>query len=131
MPTLIARLSRRRSLRWAFALVMAGLVFVAYLILRPVPQFPPLPVPNGYEDLMGASKAIAGEPPNTLFTTAASPAELKLVVEPNREPLRLARLGLSKDCGVPVGFTRDDLDARLKSTQVLRKLSRLLVAEGN
>lgn len=124
------RLTRWKHFRWVFPLALAVVIYCGYLAMRPEPGFPPLPVPNGYDDLLHAAQEVSGEPPSTAPGGPVNVAELKTVVNANQEPLRHARVGLSRECGVPLGSTRAQLDARLNTLGEIRKISRLLAAEG-
>ncbi len=127
---IIKRLARKRSLRWVGGIAVLFAASSAYVLLKPAPAFPPLPIPNGYDDLIRAGDDATGDPPKSLPTGTSNVAELRAFLSPNREAIQLARVGLSRECGVPVAFSRQALEAHLGRIQPLRKVGRLLNAEG-
>lgn len=77
-------------------LLVGGAVGV-YVLTRPIAlDEPPLPVPNGYDDLLEAAKLIRGPEPDL---QKASPEELQAFVERNPDVLERARIGLSGSAG--------------------------------
>lgn len=126
----LGRLTRWKHFRWVFPLALAVLIYCGYRALRRDSGIAPLPVPNGYDDLAHAAHEISGEPPRIAPGEPVQVAELKKIVDANQEPLRLARVGLSRECGVPLGATRAQLEDRLNTLGEIRKISRLLAAEG-
>jgi hypothetical protein len=126
----LRRLIHWKHFRWLFPLVLAMAIYAGYRVLRRDGGLPPLPVPNGYDDLVEAGREISGEPPSVSPSESADVPTLKTLVETNQEPLRLARLGLSRECGVTLGDTRQQLETHLHETGIVRKVSRLLVAEA-
>jgi hypothetical protein len=83
----------------AAALLLAGL---AALLLRPPAYQPtPLPVPNGYDDLVAAGKMITDRIPEP---TASLETRRAFIVQQSNALAR-ARLGLSRPMAAPVSFT--------------------------
>jgi hypothetical protein len=88
-----------RVLLLAFALV-AGAVLVALLAftIGRSPVRPPLPNPNGYDDFIKAGGVV---PENVLGFPFLHHDSLTALVSSNAEPLRLLRLGLTRQCVMP------------------------------
>jgi hypothetical protein len=105
--------ARTRIWTWVW-LGLGGLVlaFVVWSALggpgldRDTPQSPPLPVPNGYDEVLEAGRAI--EKSETIGAKVdlvkADAAVLGPIVEANREAIALARKGLDKPIQVPVVY---------------------------
>jgi hypothetical protein len=93
------------------ALLPAGIGLAAILVLlalaswprHPVAQ-PPLPVPNGYDDLM---RAAGLAPANCPDGDRASIDEIRVFLKQHGEALPVARAGLSKEWRVPIEYSRD------------------------
>ncbi len=66
-----------------------------------VPPLPPMPNPNGYDDLMKAAKMLA---PDVGIYNATNVDELQSVVLTDAAALELARAGLQKKCRVPMDY---------------------------
>lgn len=121
---------RWKHFRWVFPLVLAGVIYGGYLAFRRGPALPPLPVPNGYDDIVRASHEVTGQPPGPGSPEAENVAKLKEIVDANQEPLKQARVGLARDSGVPLGSARTDLEPHLHALGEIRKISRLMAAEA-
>ena len=107
--------------------VIGGLTGL-YILVRPTPfTEPPLPEPNGYDDLLEAAKSVAGPVPDV---QDASVEKLRLFVEQNPDALPRAREGLSKECRVPVYASPQYVNAAMNRSQAMRKLGYLFIAEG-
>jgi hypothetical protein len=117
-------------MRVAAGIVLVLAACVGYALFRPSGTFPPLPVPNGYDDLVRAGKEATGDPPRSSPANNIDVATLKAFVDANKEPLDRGRLGLSRECGVPVAFSREALEAHLAQGGTIRRFGRLLDAEG-
>src|SRR5208282_1451500 len=89
-----------RLLLLAFALV-AGAVLVALLAftMGRAPVRPPLPNPNGYDDFIKAGEAVLGDVSDWPVLDHDG---LRDLVSTNTEPLRLLRLGLTRQCVMPL-----------------------------
>jgi hypothetical protein len=83
----------------AVLLVVAALIFA---LSQPPPAPPPLPKPNGYDDLVQASRMVADK---TSDYATMSEAELQAIVRTNTEALKLTRIGLSRECQVPLDYS--------------------------
>jgi hypothetical protein len=123
-----------RPKRWiAVGLGVAGVLLVGgaagvYVLTRPMAlDEPPLPVPNGYDDLLEAAKLIRGPVPDL---QKASPEELRAFVERNADVLERARIGLERDSRVPLVESPQYINAAGNRSQAMRNLARLLIAEG-
>jgi hypothetical protein len=90
---------------------------------------PPLPSPNGYDDLVRAGGMIRGHPPNGGWLRGSKPDELRAWVASNAEALRLGREALAKPSRVPVVYEQD-LQREIDRASALRNLGRLLAAES-
>jgi hypothetical protein len=111
----------------AFAL-LAGVVLIALLAIsigRP-PARQRLPVPNGYDDFIQAGEAIVGDV--GVYTTLDHDL-LRGLVSTNAEPLRQLRLGLTRECRMPMDLAPDNT-VRLTQLASVKRLAQLLAAEG-
>jgi hypothetical protein len=107
----------------AVVVVVVGLLWLA----RPgTPTFPPLPVPNGYDDYLAAGRSIVGDPSGTEGMDAAALRDLLVT---NAEALRLMRVGLSRECRVPAATQMTNFTAHL-DLPVLKRAAFLLRAEA-
>lgn len=88
---------------------------------------PPLPEPNGYDDLVAAGRMISGEPEDV---ATASAETLQAFVDRHQAALERGRLGLTRECRVPVEFTAQQITDSINRSSQVRKLARLLSAEG-
>ena len=116
---------------WPLAFVFAAVVCVLVFELikpSPPPAFPPLPSPNGYDDFVKANKLLVGRPLD-MIRTNTSIENLRAFVESNRQTLDLVRVGLSRQCGVPLG-SRTNLSNRLEQMSSFLPLATTLEAEG-
>ena len=96
----------RSRLLW-LVIALVTLATGGWLTLRlAFPSFipPPLPQPNGYDDLLRAAEMLA---PRTGFFKEMEPDELADIVEQNEPTLALAREALEKQCGVPMDWASD------------------------
>lgn len=126
---------RKRALFGAFAVVvLTFLGLVIRVALTPPFDRPPLPSPNGMDDLVAAGEAITGTElvrDQKWFGKTASEAELRAYMGPNRKALERARTGLGRKIGIPLGPTVEaHATASGARIQNLRKLGRLLACEG-
>jgi hypothetical protein len=97
-----------------------------FTTVQPPPR-PPLPVPNGYDHFIAAGRAVVGEPGN--FSDLDHDG-LRELIATNAEPLRLLRLGLTRQCFVSYDPTSTNYAALLSELTIMKKLTFLLVAEG-
>jgi len=116
----IAAIPRSRRVTWA--LLGFGGVGLAVLLWSALggpgigadlaPDPPPIPVPNGYDDLLEAGRAIeqSGTVGPKLDLTKADEATLLAVVQANRDRVMRARAGLAKEFQVPVVYQMDHVN---------------------
>jgi len=113
-----------RKFKLAKMLAIAGGVIVfgllAFALMEsttPVPR-PPLPNPNGYDDLIAAARMVVAhsEPLQSL-----SREELRDYVTRNAAAIRLARQGLTRKCRVPIEFSSSYLTNQLGTDLVKLK----------
>jgi hypothetical protein len=94
---------------------------------RPAPA--KLPDPNGYDDLVQAGSLVNGDWFHTDLTRPDL-ARLRPLVEANRAALELARVGLGRECVVPIENSQEGLSRHIGSTRQLIQLSRLFQGEA-
>lgn len=88
---------------------------------------PTPPSPNGYDDFLKASQLVASR---ALELTNLNPEILRPLVQQNQTAIELVRLGLTRECRVPLQFNTNYLSAHLTELGSLKSLARLLAAEG-
>jgi len=111
------------------ALILA-VVCVSLLLFWLIPPPDPsvvLPHPNGYDDFQKAIAAYQGPTPDV---SKADLEELRTHVEGNREALQLVRVGLGRQCRVPVQYTESYRDRVMQELAELKGLALALKAEG-
>ena len=117
---------------WRLGVAGLGLLVwggVLLLVLGPgVAKPPPLPVPNGYDDLVAAGRVVRGKVP--VDRAAASEEELRAFVDSNGESLRLTRLGVGRECRVPMEYSQTHWDRAIERMGDVRQASRVLLAAG-
>lgn len=131
--------STGRRPRWVIAVrtvlvILACLTAVGAIYVRNVMKSratppPPLPSPNGYDDLVRAAGLVRGEIPNQGRMRGAKLEELRTWVSGNAKALEAAREGLAKACRVPVVYDQD-LHREMEHMSGCRNLARLFAAEG-
>ena len=87
----------------------------------------PLPSPNGYDDFVKAGYLLAL---STNYFTRMSVEELRSYVGTNQESLRLMRLGLNRECRVPVETTTVYTQEHVEDASRIKHAAQLLSAEG-
>jgi hypothetical protein len=116
-----------RFLLIAFAL--AAVVVLAVLLASTSgrsPTRPPLPNPNGYDDFVKAGGAVLG---NVDDFPDLDHASLIALVSTNTEPLRLLRLGLTRQCFMPTASALT-YDTGFLPRERMNGLAQLLATEG-
>ena len=116
-------------------LLLASVVIAAFTTLglfiftmgRPLASPPLPPNPNGYDDFLRASALLAGD---VYGASTLNHDDLWALVSTNAEPLRLMRLGLTRQCGVPTDATSPSLFGRMSQLAEIHRLALLVVAEG-
>ena len=107
-------------------LLIAGAWFTLRLMFPPFAP-PVLPVPNGYDELIGIAMTI---PPRTGFYDEMEAEELAAIVEQNRPALEQARRALQNECMVAVDWNADQagLQTHMDQGASLRGLARAFAA---
>jgi len=127
----------KRFKLWQF-LVGLGVVAVALLavvlvlVLRSLPseESRPLPNPNGYDEILKAAAEAAPADVPGRGIDDLSLEELQTAVESNLEALRLARVGLSRECRVPVEFSQAYLASHLPELAGVKRVAQAFRVEG-
>jgi hypothetical protein len=113
-----------------FILASPFLFFLGLLLFwnaEPPPPIVPMPIPNGYDDLV---KAAGMTSTNSWNYEAMNEAQLREIVSANAQALSLARAGLSNECRVPIRFSLPYPDRHLSELAGLRRLAQAFMAEG-
>jgi hypothetical protein len=122
---------RTRNRLITFSILAGPFVFFLGLLLfwdaEPLPPIPPLPNPNGYEDLVKAGQMITGKPENY---EQMNQAQLGKLIDSNTEPLELLHAALTNQCRVPLQFTQVDMDNLLNELARFKRLAQLQAAQG-
>jgi len=111
-------------LAFPFALFLGCLIFLAE---EPLPPLAPLPNPNGYVDLVKASKMIEGD---VWDYDTAGLEKLRGIVSTNARVLALARITLTNQCAVPLQFTQAFQTNRIEVLVGFKSLAQAFVCEG-
>ena len=109
--------------------VVAALLVVAALVVtrNQLPSAgPPLPKPNGYDDLVQAGRMVAD---NTSDFSKMSEGDLRALMMKNSEALKLARTGLTHVCQVPLDFSAPNL-TYFTNLAVVKRLAQAVTAQG-
>jgi hypothetical protein len=94
------------------------------------PATPKLPVPNGYDDLVQAGSMVKGRGgPTRPAMGGRDLVRLRAAVEANKAALDLARIGLGRECMVPIEDARNSPGEQAPD-QAIRSVSALLHAEA-
>ena len=120
-------MSRRKVLLGFAVLFLAALLVTLAITLSGPPAHPPLPDPNGYDDLVKASETVAGDVGN--FQTLDHDS-LRALVSTNAASLRVLRLGLTRQCIMPMDSALTNEVGRLNQLSGMKRLVQLLAAEG-
>ena len=106
--------------------ILAVVVAVIVTLSRPAPPPAPLPSPNGYDDLARAGALVAD---GVSDYPEMSRDELQSLVARNEEALRLAEVGLSRECRVPVdSFSATSFD--MEYLAGIKRLAQAMAATG-
>ena len=114
----------------AAALLLLAGGWLALLWAYPPYVPPPLPQPNGYDDLLRAAEMLA---PRTGWYSEMEKEELTAIVEHNQPALALAREALAKECVVPLDWSADETwlgNVHLPEAGKPRELARAISAEA-
>lgn len=107
--------------------VLAALALALLFFLRQPRRISALPNPNGYDDFLNAIRLINGDAYGASTNTHAVFGKF---ISANAEPLRLARVGLSRDCQIPIDDNSTNTQAMMNNLAGLKRLGLLLKAEG-
>jgi len=120
----------RNRLVAIFILLFPFLLFGGFLVHElagPLPPLPPLPNPNGYDDLVKAGGMVSS---NTWNGATLKGDQLRETVSANAAALALARTGLNQECRVPLQFSLPYLDRHLSELAGLKQLGQAFEIEG-
>jgi hypothetical protein len=92
---------------------------------RPMPELPPLPHPNGYDDLLEAGMLVQSAPPAYNFVDTET---LRAFVNENRAALERTRQGLCRESVVTIDFTYASMATHLQKMAPLRLAAAILAA---
>ena len=110
----------------AIGLVGTGVLALLFIVRTTAPL--PLPNPNGYDDLLKAGQAVAGNIDDALDLDHEG---LRALVATNAEVLRLLRVGLARQCAVPTEAHIANYETVVSGDLIgLKSLARVLSAEG-
>jgi hypothetical protein len=105
------------------------LAVVSLIVFSPIrpPAQPPLPNPNGYDDFVKAAGQVTDDAGNA---PTLDRDNLRALISSNAEPLQLVRVGLTKQCVMPIDFTLINAAGHLNQLAEMKRLVQLLAAEG-
>jgi hypothetical protein len=119
---------RRKSLLILAAVVLLAFFGVLLFVETGTGPVAPFPNPNGYDDFLKAGTAVSG---NVANFSELDHDGLSQLVSTNAESLRLLRVGLTRQCAVPVtDSTLTNLGVLMADLPRLKNLAELLGAEG-
>ena len=108
-------------------LIVVALVPIVPVLLGGHASAPrPLPNPNGYDDFVRAGQKVAGQ--DTFAATNES--QIRALVASNGEALRLVRVGLGRECRVPIECSTNIIGPMISGLASLKSLAGTLKAEG-
>lgn len=108
--------------------IVALFGFLFYAVFRPAPPPPPLPNPNGYDDFIAAGQMSLN---SSVDTRDLKQDELHNLVSTNAAALKLLRLGLSRECRVPLSYSVTNYANHVQSDlPSFKRLALSLAAEG-
>ena len=122
---------RTRNRLITFSILAGPFIFLLCLLLfwdaEPLPPVPPLPNPNGYDDLVKAGNMLAND---TGDFNETNTAQVRKIVSANAAAVALARAALSNQCRVPVQFSESFNGNHVGDLASLKSLARGFIAEG-
>ncbi|HUA39204.1 MAG TPA: hypothetical protein VMA35_12505 [Candidatus Sulfopaludibacter sp.] len=122
---------RTRNRLITFSILAGPFIFLFCLLFfweaEPLPPVPPLPNPNGYDDLVKAGEMIKGDVGNY---DEMGQAELLAMTQTNSGALQLARTGLQKASRVPSRFSQDYMESHISDVTALKRLAQAWGIEG-
>ncbi len=111
-----------------FSGIIAALLLglLAFTLTRPNPPLLSMPSPNGYADFVAAGKMLVGESADYRVL----PSErLRALVLTNAECLKRLRIGLTRECRVPMDYSQE-VTNHLTELPLMKRLGSALAAEG-
>ena len=115
---------RTRNRLITFSILAGPFIFLLCLLLfwdaEPLPPVPPLPNPNGYDDLVKAGQMVAGKSEDYEKMNRAQLGEL---IAANTEPLGLLQAALTNQCRVPLKYSQADMYSRLNELADFKRLA--------
>lgn len=123
---------KRKLTRFAALMGLGAIVLLACWVgllvyIRQTTQSPPLPNPNGYDDLAKAGQAITTKPDGP---TALDHDALGAWVRTNSESLKLVRVGLARQCAIPTEAAITNFTLHIPQVIPMKAVAILLTAEG-
>ena len=109
------------------AVILAVTGLLIFDAVRPLPPIPPLPNPNGYDDLVKAGEMADNNIGNY---NEMKLGELRKLVAKNSDALQAARTHLQEDCAVPLEFSQNWGSRHLPELANFKRLAQAFVAEG-
>lgn len=129
----------RKTKKYAMALgtTVLGILLILVLVIIPLQTspspWPPPPSPNGYEDFVKAGEMLQGDYSQY---KSMNPEELGMVLATDQEVFDRARMGLSRECRVPLeqpggmaeiaAYT----DRHMPELAAIKAVSQMLMARG-
>ena len=107
-------------------IVLGVIIYQAIQLTRPLPPIR-LPNPNGYDDFVKGKELLSTQ---RVEIKGATTDELRAYVTRNAEALKFIRLGLARECRVPLEYTQRFISNHLTDLATFKALTRLLVAQG-
>jgi hypothetical protein len=110
------------------AVIVVNVAIIAYVFLGSgTPPAQLLPNPNGYDDFVRAGQMVKGDPDNY---AQMSKQELAALVATNAGTLKLLRLGLSRECVMPVQYETNYHEKVITELSSFKAMALLLRGEG-
>jgi hypothetical protein len=120
----------RRITAGAFVAIILGGFFALTAGRAPAPSVFKLPDPNGYDDLVKAGQLVKGPWPGNGDFAKIDPAEIRPFLEVHKPTLDLARVGLARECVVPIENSREGLAKHTAVISPLRAVGRIFLGEA-
>ncbi len=119
----------RNRLLLVLILALPTAIFIGSIFYNgfSVPPLPPMPNPNGYDDLMKATTMLA---PDVGNYTNWDLNELQTIVSEDSNALQLARAGLQKQCRVPLDYNPNATASSTRAASI-KRLAAGFAAEGD
>jgi hypothetical protein len=125
-PNRVRRSLLKLAVAFAAVISLTAAWWVFFGAARPFSSRGPLPVPNGFEDLVEAGRRIPAEIVRTPDVERTD-EEIRKILKANAKALVLARRGLSRECRIPPE-TVDSLG--MEAMMILRQTAELFRLEG-